>query len=221
MKKVIFILLIIFVMGVYVLYVLNYIKHKSYTNEYFGIEVVESTIDYDHDGIGDYQDILDGAKQTVINRVEYKSAYYEGGYPPEDEGVCTDVIWRSLNNAGYDLKALVDADIAANIEAYPRIDGKPDPNIDFRRVPNLHVFLERNTVSLTTDIRQTEEWMPGDIVIFSDNHIAIVSDVRNSKGIPFIIHNGNQYRREDDTLEVLDLIKGVTGHYRFELKTNL
>ena len=37
--------------------------------------------------------------------------YYSGGYPPDSEGVCTDVIWRALKNAGYSLKDMVDADM--------------------------------------------------------------------------------------------------------------
>lgn len=217
MKKVLIPLSILIVIAIIALYLLNIIEHKSYDSEKFGIENIKSNIDYDEDGIDDYSDILAGAKQTVINRVEYRSAYYEGGYPPEDEGVCTDVVWRSLENAGYDLKSLMDEDIANNPEEYPRVEGKPDPNIDFRRVPNQKSFFERNVQVLTTDIKDIEEWMPGDIVVFSDNHIGIVSDKRNRKGIPFIIHNGDQYRREDDTLEILDLIKGVSGHYRFKL----
>lgn len=199
------------------LYSFNIIEHKSYTSEHFNIEVIKSNIDYDNDGVDDYSDILAGAKITAKNKVTYKSVYYAGGYPPDNEGVCTDVIWRSIKHAGYDLKELVDEDIQNNLDAYPRVDGNPDPNIDFRRVPNLQVYFERNTEVLTTDINDTSEWMPGDIVVFSDSHIAIVSDKRNKQGIPFIIHNADQYRREDDSLKLWDMTKGVSGHYRFNL----
>ena len=51
----------------------------------------------------------------------YKSAYYVGGYPPATEGVCTDVVWRAFKEAGYDLKKMIDADIAAKRNA----DGLP------------------------------------------------------------------------------------------------
>ncbi len=209
---------VLIIIAIYLLYKFNYIEHKSYSSEYFNIEVVKSDKDYDNDGIEDYKDILDGAKITAKNKVTYKSAYYEGGYPPDYEGVCTDVIWRSLAHAGYNLKELMDEDIANNVEAYPRVDGKPDPNIDFRRVPNQLVFFQRNTEVLTNDIKKIEEWMPGDIVIFSDNHVAIISDKRNSKGIPFLIHNANQFRREDDAFEMWAKSRGITGHFRFNLK---
>lgn len=51
----------------------------------------------------DWEDILEGARQDVRNRPVYRNAYYRGGYPPDNEGVCTDVIWRAFKNAGYDI----------------------------------------------------------------------------------------------------------------------
>lgn len=44
-------------------------------------------------------------------------------------------------------------------------------------------------------------------------HIGIISDVRNKKGIPFVIHNANpvQVRYEEDILEIWG---EITGHYR-------
>ncbi len=203
---------------IFILYKLNIIEHKSYPSEYFGIQPLKSEVDFDHDGIDDYTDILNGAKETARKKVAYRSAYYDGGYPPDNEGVCTDVIWRSLLHAGYDLKSLVDEDIQKDVDAYYRVDGNPDPNIDFRRVPNLLVFFQRNTDELSTNIYEFDQWMPGDIVVFSDNHIAIVSDKRNANGVPFIIHNANQMRREEDILEEYNFFKGVSGHFRFNLK---
>ena len=139
-----------------------------------------------------------------------------GGYPPDNEGVCTDVIWRAFKNAGYSLKDLVDEDIKNNTSAYYRVENRPDPNIDFRRVPNLKVYFERNAINLTTDINQIEEWQPGDIVVFGSNHIAIISDKRNKKGIPYIIHNANQPQREEDALEFWNKYNEITGHYRID-----
>ena len=81
-------------------------------------------------------------------------------------------------------------DIAQNVESYSRVNGKPEPNIDFRRVPNLKVYFERNHITLTTDLNEIAEWQPGDIVVFGKTHIGIISDKRNSKGIPYLIHNG-------------------------------
>lgn len=162
---------------------------KIYYAEDFGIEVILSENDIDGDGIDDYTDILLGARKEAENRPKYKSAYYSGGYPPDSEGVCTDVVWRAMKNAGYTLKDMVDEDIKNNVDKYPRVGGKPDPNIDFRRVPNLKVYFERNAINLTTDLNKIEEWQAGDIVTFGTSHIGIISDKRNKKGIPYLIHN--------------------------------
>ena len=106
---------------------------------------------------------------------------------------------------------MADADIAARPAAYPDI-AAPDPNIDFRRVGNLHVFFETYAVSLTTDVSAIEEWQPGDIVIFgSDSHIGIVSDKRNAKGQPYILHNAGQWRREENLFPR----RTPTAHFRF------
>lgn len=83
-----------------------------------------------------------------------------GGYPPDNEGVCSDVIWRAFKNAGYNLKEMIDEDIKNNLDEYPRVNGEPDTNIDFRRVPNLQVFFEKYATKLTKDINIIEEWQP-------------------------------------------------------------
>ena len=196
---------------------LIYQKNKNvYYAKDFDIETVISKTDYDNDEIDDYTDILQGAKIEAENKPTYKSAYYSGGYPPDNEGVCTDVIWRALKNAGYLLKDMVDEDIKNNVDKYPRVDGKPDSNIDFRRVPNLKVYFERNQINLTTDLSKIEEWQPGDIVVFGSSHIGIISDKRNKKGIPYLLHNGGQPLREEDILEVYNKYKPITGHYRMK-----
>lgn len=160
----------------------------------------------------DYTDILLGARKDAKNKPRYDGAYVEGGYPPEDTGVCTDVIWRAFREAGYSLKDMVDQDIAAYPSAYPRTEGNPDPNIDFRRVPNLRVFFSRYAQSLTLDVQEIDQWQPGDIVTYEDRHIAIVSDRRNEQGIPWIIHNGGQPKREEDALTRME----ISGHFRFD-----
>lgn len=196
---------------------LIYQKNENvYYAKDFDIETVISKTDCDNDGIDDYTDILQGAKIEAENKPTYKSAYYSGGYPPDNEGVCTDVIWRALKNAGYSLKDMVDEDIKNNIDKYPRVDGKPDSNIDFRRVPNLKVYFERNQINLTTDLSKIEEWQPGDIVVFGSSHIGIISDKRNKKGIPYLLHNGGQPLREEDILEVYNIYEPITGHYRMK-----
>lgn len=198
-------------LGLYLLWISN---KKTYTAEDFGIETIHSQNDADQDGIDDYTDILYGAKAEAKRKPTYQSAYYSGGYPPETEGVCTDVIWRAFRDAGYSLKDLVDQDIQENLEAYPRVEGKPDPNIDFRRVPNLKVYFGRNAQSLTTDLTQIEQWQPGDIVTFGTTHIGIVSDLRNQKGVPYLIHNAGQPKREEDVLEMWNHFNPISGHFR-------
>lgn len=193
----------------------NLIPQKFYTAEQFNIDIITSSKDYDNDGIDDYTDILEGAKKEALNHSKYKSAYYAGGFPPDGEGVCTDVIWRSLKNAGYNLKDMIDDDISKNLSRYHNIT-KPDPNIDFRRVKNLKVFFDNYSIVLTNDPYKIEEWMPGDIVIFGSDHIAIISDKRNKNGIAYIIHNAGQPNRDENALIRWYQNKGITGHYRIE-----
>lgn len=190
----------------------NILPQKYYSAKDFGIQTVISSVDYNGNDIDDYTDIVAGARRDAKNRPRYDGSYQEGGYPPDNIGVCTDVVWRAFKNAGYSLKDMVDKDIEENIEAYPRTDGIGDPNIDFRRVPNLKVFFERHAVSLTLDTSKIEEWQPGDIVTYGEKHIAIVSDRRNKNGVPYIIHNAGQPRREEDALERED----ISGHFRFD-----
>ncbi|MDD2391921.1 MAG: DUF1287 domain-containing protein [Bacilli bacterium] len=204
-------ILLILIIFVFVPFLIK--NKKYYYAEDFNISVVRSIKDIDNDDIDDYTDILEGAMLEVINPSKYKSVYYDGGYPPDGEGVCTDVIWRALKKAGYNLKELVDEDIKNNPEFYTGIT-KADPNIDFRRVYNLKVFFERHTTNLTKDLSEIKEWQPGDIVIFGTKHIGIISDKRNSEGVPYLIHNANT-KREENVLKYWDKKMKITGHYRF------
>lgn len=210
MKKQIPIILIIIVTILFVLYKLNYIPHKKYTNEHFNIEQYKSKIDKDNDGIDDQTDIINNTREYIKTRPKYKSKYYETGYPNDEYGVCTDVVGIALKNAGYDLMELVNEDIKNNKENY-NIE-TIDKNIDFRRVKNLKIYFKNNTINLTTDINKIEEWQGGDIVIFK-NHIGIVSDKRNKKGIPFIIHNQSPYQSNYEE-DILESRNDIVGHYR-------
>lgn len=180
------------------------------TNADFQIADIHSAVDADEDGIDDQTDILQGAREYIATNPRYKSKYYEGGYPDDGYGVCTDLVAYALRNAGYDLRTLVDADIAANRELYA-VD-TPDDNIDYRRVRNLKVFLGHTAISLTTDIYDIAAWQGGDIVVF-ENHIGIVSDSRNDEGVAYVIHhNGTmQAAYEEDILMERD---DIVGHYR-------
>ena len=126
------------------------------------------------------------------------------------------MVWRAFAEAGYDLKAMVDADIAAYPADYANAAPAPDPNIDFRRTGVLDVFLSKYAQTLTTDTSDKAAWQGGDIVVFEyTRHIGVVSDLRDGDGLPFIIHNMGQRQRENDYLAFRKHM-AVTGHYRFD-----
>ena len=203
-------LIILIIVVLYALYRFNYIPHKKYTNEDFNIKTYISKTDKDNDGIDDQTDILNNVRDYIKTNPKYKSKYYATGYPNDEYGVCTDVVAFGLKGAGYDLMNLVNEHIKTNRNLYD-ID-VIDKNIDFRRVQNLKVYLDNNAIALTNDINKIKEWQGGDIVVFK-NHIGIVSDNRNKKGVPFIIHHANPYQRyyEEDILEYRN---NIIGHYR-------
>lgn len=203
------IVVLLLAIGIYELDYYNILPKKSYSDEDFGVLFIESTMDYDEDGIEDYYDIMLGARIDAENHPKYDGSYVDGGYPEDNVGVCTDVVWRAFKNAGYNLKEMVDADIQRNRTNYS-IE-TVDPNIDFRRVSNLIVFFDTYAEKLTNDPYELDEWQAGDIVFFHE-HVAIVSDKRNKEGISYIIHNSGQPRREEDAL----LHNEVIGHYRFD-----
>lgn len=212
MKKKLLIIIIFICLFIilYLLYYFNYIPHKKYNNNYFNIKTYISNIDKDNDGIDDQTDILDSEKKYISTKPKYKSKYYNTGYPNDGYGVCSDVVAFALKDAGYDLQSLVNEHILAHKDLYD-IE-VVDKNIDFRRVKNLKIYLDYNAQSLTTDINDIEKWQGGDIVVFK-NHIGIVSDNRNRKGISFVIHHANPYQKyyEEDILEYHN---DIVGHYR-------
>jgi uncharacterized protein YijF (DUF1287 family) len=186
------------------------------SDQYAGnIPQFHSTHDEDGDGIDDQTDILQGALDYVNTHPKYKSKYYTTGYPNDGYGVCTDVVANALKAAGYDLMELVSDDIKQHPDDYDIEE--PDKNIDFRRVKNLKVFFKNNTVSLTTDVHDIENWQGGDIVIFQ-NHIGIISDRRNKNGVPYVIHHNDPYQTsyEQDILESRD---DIVGHCRMTEQT--
>lgn len=195
---------------IYTLYIFNIIPHKKYTNSDFNIDTYISSIDKDNDGIDDQTDILNNVREYVKTKPKYKSKYYSTGYSNDEYGVCSDVVAFGLLNAGYNLMELVNKDIINNKDQY-NIE-VVDKNIDFRRVRNLKIYFERNSINLTTNINDISSWQGGDIVVFK-NHIGIVSDKRNRKGISFIIHHANPYQiyYEEDILEHRN---DIVGHYR-------
>ncbi|MGL5087134.1 MAG: DUF1287 domain-containing protein, partial [Clostridium sp.] len=138
--------------------------------------------DKNNNGIADPIDICNNLNLQLDNKIKYVDAYYSGGYPPDDLGVCTDVIWRAFNSIDVNFKDLIDNDIAQNLNDYPRVNGQIDTNIDFRRVPNLKVYFEKYATIETTEIKpgdadNLKQWQPGDIILYLKpyEHVGIVS----------------------------------------------
>lgn len=189
------------------------------------IDPVVCQSDRDSDGINDMLDIVLGARSEVDNRTVYKSTYYKGGFPPDSEGVCTDVVWRALKNAGYDLKQSMDDDIAEKKVDYMLGIVIPDPNIDFRRVKNQFVFFRKYATSLTTEVkpfnkRNLYQWQAGDIVVLKNSdHVAIVSDRRGKNGVPYIIHNSSTFAMEENLLLKWSRKGRIIGHFRYPQNT--
>lgn len=159
--------------------------------------------------------IMMSARAYISNKdLRYDDQYFSGGYPPDDIGVCTDVVWKGFRGIGVELKDRVDKDIAENFEAYDDIILVPDPNIDFRLVPQLERFFERNAIVLTKDVDDYFAWQPGDIVTFESSHVAIVSGFRNVWGRPYIIQHGKDPAGDEDRIFASDGMK-ISGHFRW------
>lgn len=192
---------------------------KENRDEVIKVDKIIINSDKNANGILDLDEIVIGARLDAANKPAYTNKYYSGGYPPDNEGVCTDVVWRSFKKAGYNFKEMIDKDIKGNVGQYPRVEGKPDPNIDFRRVPNLVTFFTRNAQLLTLEIKAKDidnlkQWQGGDIVTFDHpQHVVIISDKRRKDGIPYIIHNPGPYSVEEDKL--LKWMPKITGHFRY------
>ena len=168
-------------------------------------------------------DFVNAAIERTRFDVRYDGSYYSIGYPngdvPDGVGVCTDVVIRSYRKIGADLQKLVHEDMLAHFHAYPskRIWGlgKPDSNIDHRRVPNLQSFFVRRGEVLPVSTKNND-YKPGDLVtwILPGNlpHIGIVTDqVSAATGNPLVVHNiGNGPQLEDMLFDYR-----ITGHYRY------
>lgn len=215
-KKILVILSVSILLGIvcfigFKIYTGKFGNKTRYDNSYFEIETYKSNVDKDNDGIDDQTDILNNVRDYIATKPQYEGKYYAGGYPDDGYGVCTDVVAFGLRGAGYDLRELVNEDIKNNLEKY-NIKVR-DKNIDYRRVRNLFTYLEGNSINLSTDIKNIDEWQGGDIVVFS-THIGIVSDKRNKKGISYVIHHERPYQEEYEE-DILGSRKNdIKGHFR-------
>ena len=96
---------LIIVLGIILLSFCRHTSSERPEDCYAGnVPTVHSAVDRDGDGIDDQADILAGALAYVATEPQYKSKYYEGGYPDDGYGVCTDVVAQALLAAGYDLQ---------------------------------------------------------------------------------------------------------------------
>jgi len=192
------------------------------------------TGDADNDDINNQKDIMLGAKKQLeepaknIFLEEGEANYYQGGDPPENLAINTDIIARAFLEAGFDLREMVYEDIRDNFDKYPirEIWGQTvcDPDIDYRRIQNLEIFFERNARAYSilfnvSDNDNLNSWLPGDVIFFdmdkdgfSDN-VGIISDNTTRDGTPKVIYN---YIEPGYTIEKNILReKIITGHYRF------
>jgi len=154
--------------------------------------------------------------KTVIYDPSYVGLSYPGGDLPIDKGVCTDVVIRALRDAiNLDLQKEVHEDMNAYFHKYPTRWGlkKTDKNIDHRRVPNLSRYFERQGWSLDVT-KLPRDYLAGDLVSCTVGgrlpHIMVVSNNKNEKNVPLIIHNIGRGTLEEDRLFEFPL----TGHYR-------
>lgn len=132
---------------------------------------------------------LESAKKQIgkVNSYDLTNGYYRnGGYPPEDTGVCSDVIWRAYRDVGLDFRKIISESIQKNPKLY---ENDLDSNINYRRVKRLFVYYQNNAKILTNELLPNKRenlatWQPGDIVIFDELpsshlwHIGIISDER-------------------------------------------
>ena len=134
----------------------NLVPKKYYQAKDFDIKTVYSSVDFDDDDIDDYSDFLLGARKDAENHPTYVSKYYADSYPPDSEGVCTDVIWRAFKNAGYSLRDMVYNDIknnkTANVEANKIVF--EDGTVYEYSKPERAIF--RNSTRITSNVTALE-----------------------------------------------------------------
>ncbi len=167
--------------------------------------------------------LVAAAVERSHHAVRYDPAYmripYPGGDVPADTGVCTDEIIRAYRAVGTDLQKEVHEDMEQNFSAYPRkwrwLSGRPDTNIDHRRVPNLMVFFSRKGETLAITAR-AEDYEPGDLVTWDLGgnvpHIGIMVDQKSpASGRYMVLHNIGRGPKIEDVL----FSWKITGHYQY------
>lgn len=202
------------------LYKWNYIQHTEHLPGEFGLPEYSIDLDVNKNHVNDAKDILQGALNYVAMHPEHEELHeYPGdGWPSGKKGSAGDVVAYAFKEAGFDLRTLINQDITKNPDAYDSKNPLAE-NIAFRVVENQRVYFSRYAESLDTDYTKTKEWQQGDVVFFEKNHVAVVADKVNEKGIRFIVHNFWKYQAGyfQDVLETNAWGK-VVGHYRVARK---
>ena len=179
----------------------------------------KSEKDKDGDDIENREDLYQSAREYTGTHPIYKDRTYEGGYPDDNYGIDTDVVTMAFQGAGFDLKELVQKDF----EEGGYMEEDYDPSYDFRRIDVLYTFFRHMCVddakdcrcfSLTVNPYKTDQWQAGDIV-FWENHVGIVSDIRNARGIPFVIHHRDRWQASFEE-DVLTEYGDIKAHFRKE-----
>jgi len=188
------------------------------------IVVLATSSGADRDGEPDgfAERLVRAALERTNHRVTYDGSYrpipYPNGDVPRDVGVCTDLVIRAYRELGIDLQEEVHEEMEAHFEAFPNHWGlrRPDPNIDYRRVPNLQTFFSRKGSVLPVTARP-EAYAAGDLVtwVVAGNlpHIGIVTDRMSPDGKrPLVVHNIGRGPQLEDIL----FSYPITGHYRYD-----
>lgn len=180
--------------------------------------------DRDGDDLPDPLDILIGAKKTVVQASRYEGDWIELDYPmgdiPRTKGKCTDVVVRSLRNAGLDLQVEVSKDIRKSKKSYPMVKGKGNTTIDHRRVRTILPWFERHAEAHATALDDAADPLrPGDILFMDTlerpgpDHIGVVSDVLGESGHPLVINSWT----DGYVTQEMDLLGWVPVTHRFRL----
>jgi len=168
------------------------------------------------------RNLIAAAVERTSHRVTYDGSYRVLAYPlgdiPDSVGVCTDLVIRAYRaGLGIDLQKEVHEDMVRAFADYPQIWGlgRPDRNIDHRRVPNLETFFARQGSSMPAS-RDADDYRPGDVVTcrLPGNlpHIGVVTDRRSPDGRrPLIAHNIGRGPQLEDML----LAYPIAGHFRY------
>jgi hypothetical protein len=173
--------------------------------------------------------ILEEVRRYVERRVRYDAAYFRlrfpGGAPPDGRGACTDLVVAALRGVGRDLQREVQRDIERAPAEYRRAlahygAGRPDPNIDHRRVANLEVYFRRHLIAVPSE-GSGAGWRGGDLVLWDQNrdgwadHMGIIAE-HAPGGRPLVYHNYPRRGHHPGVAHAGDCLEEWkrVGHYR-------